>query len=188
MVFQQKDDVMIRKILLASACLAALAPAAWAHSFNVVMVVPDDLAQGARNDMAAAFLVASEERDGHANEESDGHLGGLDVYITLATVSDRARIDAADPDILALPLAGDARSGDAVVLGAMAADSSEATEFLSRPAGAGFAPFAARFSDRAGRAPGAEATAAYLAARRIDLAVRALESVDDRAELANLLK
>jgi hypothetical protein len=179
---------MIRKTLLAGACLMALAPAAWAHSFNVVMVVPDDLAQGVRDDMAAAFLVASEERDGHANEESDGHLGGLDVYITLAAMGDRARIDAADPDILALLLAGDARSGDAVILRAMDAGSPQATDLLNSAAGAGFAPFATRFSDRAGRTPGVEATAAYLAARRIDLAVRELEGVDDRAKLADQLK
>ncbi|PCH66864.1 MAG: hypothetical protein COC12_12365 [Rhodobacteraceae bacterium] len=168
--------------------LMALAPAAWAHSFNVVMVVPDDLAQGLRDDMVAAFLVASEERDGHANEESDGHLGGLDVYITLAAMGDRARIGAAGPDILALPLAGDARSGDAVILRAMDVGSPQATGFLNSAAGVDFAPFADRFADRAGRAPGAEATAAYLAARRIDLAVRQLQSVDDRAKLADLLK
>jgi hypothetical protein len=179
---------MIRKTLLAAAWLMAFAPAAWAHSFNVVMVVPDDLAQGLRDDMTAAFLVASEERDGHANEESDGHLGGLDVYITLAALGDRARIDAADPDIMALPMAGNAQSGDAVILEAMDAGSPQAVAFLNSPAGAGFAPFATRFSDRAGRTPGVEATAAYLAARRIDLAVRQLQGVDDRAKLAALLK
>ena len=27
------------------------------------------------------FLLATAERDGHADEEADGHLGGLDVYI-----------------------------------------------------------------------------------------------------------
>lgn len=179
---------MTRQILLVAAWLLAVAPAAWAHSFNVVMVVPDDLAQGVRDDMAAAFLVASEEQDGHANEESDGHLGGLDVYITLAAVGDRARIDAADPDILALPLAGEARSGDAVILRAIDAGSPKAAGFLNRAAGAGFSPFADRFATRTGRTPGTEATAAYLAARHIDLAVRELEGVEDRAELANLLK
>jgi len=179
---------MTRQILLVAAWLMAFAPAAWAHSFNVVMVVPDDLAQGARDDMAAAFLVASEERDGHANEDSDGHLGGLDVYITLAAMGERARIDAADPDILALPLAGEARSGDAVILRAMDAESPKAAGFLNSAAGAGFTPFADRFTTRAGRAPGPEATAAYLAARRIDLAVRQLQGVDDRAKLADLLK
>jgi hypothetical protein len=179
---------MTRQTLLASAVLMAFAPAAWAHSFNVVMVVPDDLAQGTRNDMAAAFLVASEERDGHANEESDGHLGGLDVYITLAAAGDQARIDGGDPDILALPMAGNARSGDAVVMGRMDAGSPTAAGFLSTPAGAGFAPFSERFTNRTGRAAGAGATAAYLAARRIDLAVRELEGVDERGELENLLK
>ncbi len=179
---------MTRQILLVAAWLMAFAPVAWAHSFNVVMVVPDDLTPGLRDDMAVGFLVASQERDGHANEESDGHLGGLDVYITLAPVSDHARIKAADPDILALPLAGEAQSGDAVILRAMDANSPQAAGFLNSAAGGGFAPFATRFSDRAGRTPGTEATAAYLAARRIDLAVRQLQGVDDRAKLADLLK
>ncbi len=179
---------MTRQILLASAWLLAFAPAALAHSFNVVMAVPDDLAQNTRSDMAAAFLVASEERDGHANEESDGHLGGLDVYITLAGISDSARIASADPDILALPLNGTAQSGDAVVMGPMDASALDAVAFLAKASGAGFAPFAERFTARTGRAPGPEAHAAYLTARRIDLAVQAQAGVSDRAALANQLK
>lgn len=179
---------MTRQIILASAWLLAFAPAALAHSFNVVMAVPDDLAQDVRNDMTAAFLVASEELDSHEGEESDGHLGGLDVYITLAGLGDRDRIASAEPDILALPLNGDIRSGDAVVLGPMDANSPEASEFLARPAAANLAGFADRFSARTGREPGPEARGAYLAARRIDLAVRTLEGVGDRAALANLLK
>lgn len=178
---------MNTRIILATAWLAAFAPAALAHSFNVVMAVPGDLAQDVRRDMAAAFLVASEETDSHANEESDGHLGGLDVYFTIAGSDETARINAAGPDILSLPLNGDATFGDAVVLGPLMAGSPQGAAFLARPAAPGLAPFAARFAARTGRAPGPEASAAYTAARQIDLAVRALGGVDDRGALENLL-
>jgi len=164
-----------------------LAQGAAAHSFNVVMAVPGDVSAETRSDMTAAFLLASEERDGHANEESDGHLGGLDVYFTLAGTDQVARMQAADPDILSLPLGGNARVGDAVVLESSGAGSSLVAGFLAQPANPGMTGFTSRYTARIGRAPGQEAIAAYAAARQIDLAVRALGAVDDRAALKKVL-
>ncbi len=178
---------MKARLIFACAWLVASAPVALAHSFNVVIAVPDAVSQQTRDEMSAAFLIASEERDGHDNQESDGHLGGLDVYLTLSALRDTRRIAAADPDIVSLPLNGDAAAGDAVVLGALSLASPQAIAFLAGAAGPGFDPFARRFAARLGRAPGPEAAAAYVAARRIDLAVRALGGVDDRAGLKDLL-
>ena len=178
---------MTRQIILIFAWLLATASPTLAHSFNVVMVVPGDLSQDIHRDMVLAFLVASEERDAHANQESDGHLGGLDVYITIAGPDERDRIQAADPDILSLPLRGDATFGDAVTFGPVNTTAPKAVAFLARPAAPGLAPFEQRFTARAGQTPGPEATAAYLAARQIGVAVRALGGVDDRAALARLL-
>ena len=178
---------MRKTMIVAGVWLMMLAQGAAAHSFNVVMAVPGDVAARTRADMTAAFLVASEERDGHANEESDGHLGGLDVYFTLAAVDQAARIRAADPDIVSLPLGGDAAMGDAVVLDRFAAGSPVIAGFLAQAADPGMAPFTNRFTARYGRAPGAEAVAAYAAARQIDLAVRALGGVEDRTALKKLL-
>jgi len=50
-----------------------------AHSFNLVFIAPlaDMSGQSALN----GFLLATREQDSHENEESDGHLGGLDSYI-----------------------------------------------------------------------------------------------------------
>jgi len=179
---------MTRQIIIVFAWLLATASPTLAHSFNVVMVVPDQVSPDVHRDMCLAFLVASEERDAHANQESDGHLGGLDVYITIAGLGARDRINAANPDILSLPLRGDATFDDAVTFGPLNTTSPKAVAFLARPAAPGLAPFAQRFAARTGQAPGPEATAAYLAARQIGVAVRALGGVGDRATLAQLLQ
>ena len=53
-----------------------------AHSFNVGFMAPlsgPDARQGER--ALDGFLLATRERDSHAFEESDGHLGGLDSYV-----------------------------------------------------------------------------------------------------------
>ncbi len=54
--------------------------AAQAHSFNVALVGEAVRESGAYD----GFRLATLERDAHAGEESDGHLGGLDVYIFTA--------------------------------------------------------------------------------------------------------
>ncbi len=53
-----------------------------AHSFDVGFMAPfsgPDAHQGQQ--ALNGFLLATRERDGHAFEESDGHLGGLDSYV-----------------------------------------------------------------------------------------------------------
>ncbi|MCF6273460.1 MAG: hypothetical protein L3J37_09790 [Rhodobacteraceae bacterium] len=71
------------KSILVSTFMIAGASGAQAHSFNV-LIVGENLAEtGAYN----GFRLATRERDGHANEESDGHLGGLDSYIFMAEPS-----------------------------------------------------------------------------------------------------
>lgn len=53
-----------------------------AHSFDVGFMAPlsgPDAHQGQQ--ALDGFLLATRERDGHAFEESDGHLGGLDSYV-----------------------------------------------------------------------------------------------------------
>jgi hypothetical protein len=187
-----KEKPMNRVIFLVKVTVAtwllALGTVASAHSFNVVLVVPADVSTAVRADMTSAFLVASEERDGHADEESDGHLGGLDVYVTLAGQDQRDLIVAADPDIVVLTTNTGALPDGAVALIPLPASSPKAADFLARPAANGLAPFGDRFVTRAGTTPGPEATLAYIAARQIDLAVRALGGVEDRAALTRLLQ
>jgi hypothetical protein len=178
---------MTRQIFLASAWLLAFASGALAHSFNVVMVVPADWSQEVRTDMINGFLVASAERDSHANEESDGHLGGLDVYITLAGDDQTSRIAKADPDIIVLVADTNAQPGDAVTFRPLPTRGPKGATYLMRGEDHGFAPFTERFTASTGAYPREEANVAYVAARQIDDAVRRLDGVDDRAALADRL-
>ncbi len=69
---------MILKVI--TLLLLVLPAAAQAHAFNV-LIFGNDLA---KTGAYSGFRLATRERDSHAGEESDGHLGGLDVYINMA--------------------------------------------------------------------------------------------------------
>jgi hypothetical protein len=66
------------KSLLGLIALVFISTAA-AHSFNLVFIAPFAKASG--KSALNGFLLATREQDSHENEESDGHLGGLDSYI-----------------------------------------------------------------------------------------------------------
>ena len=50
-----------------------------AHSFNLLFIAP--LAKMPGQSMLNGFLLATREQDSHENEDSDGHLGGLDSHV-----------------------------------------------------------------------------------------------------------
>ncbi len=55
-----------------------------AHSFDLALLLPlsgPDRELGER--MRAGFMEATRAFDGHPDEQSDGHLGGLDVHVTV---------------------------------------------------------------------------------------------------------
>ena len=55
---------------------------AWAHSFSLVFVMPMSGPQKESGQQALnGFLLATTEEDTHADETSDGHLGGLDSHV-----------------------------------------------------------------------------------------------------------
>lgn len=174
----------MKRILVAILIWALLAAAAFAHSFNMAMVVP----AGARVQAMQAFLLASGERDRHANEENYGHLGGLDVYVSIfemdVNAADlRAMVLAAEPDIIAL--VGPELQGMGLervfelasswVLPVYSASPRVTREFLA----AGRSRFTAQTSDQAGDV----AQLSYIAARLIDLAVRAQGAAADTGAL-----
>ena len=69
------------KILIGILLITSLG-SAWAHSFSLVFVMPmsgpqKELGRQALN----GFLLATTEEDAHADETSDGHLGGLDSHV-----------------------------------------------------------------------------------------------------------
>ncbi len=182
------------RALLAAMILAA-APMARAHGFYVTLVVPIGTSFEAQN----ALLLASGEQDRHDAEESDGHLGGLDVYFTLIaenylTLPPRPIVMESEPDIIVIladALRGRGMQGmldDAgPVILKLPAITPEDQRILSGGSRPGMDAFAPRYQAHYRRAPSPVATLAYIAARRIDAAVRQLGGVDDRAALAALL-
>ncbi len=59
-----------------------------AHSFQVAFLAPVAGEQARVGRQALdGFLLAASERDGHPGQESDGHLGGLDVYVSAIDTS-----------------------------------------------------------------------------------------------------
>lgn len=137
--------------------------------------------------------LASTERDGHSNETSDGHLGGLDLIIQPEPVGADHGVDwlkrpeGGVPDIILL-MSGDADIVDGDASGGLAMGTGRLRPNIAwdddgrSPDG-----FVARFRALFAQSPDLSAAMAYNAARRIDLAVRPLGSVADRAALAESL-
>lgn len=50
-----------------------------AHSFNLVLIAPISELTG--QEARHGFMLATREQDSHADETSDGHLGGLDSHV-----------------------------------------------------------------------------------------------------------
>lgn len=151
-----------------------------AHSFNVGVLLPAD--KTAEAQAIDGFMFAARERDGHPDEESDGHLGGLDVYIL--------RVDAAagTDTVLATLDRLVAESDIRFITGIAPAELRQAiSERYAGPLPAvafgvaqqdattmDGAPFAPAFAARFGAAPTDAALQAYAGARFIDRVVRRL--------------
>ncbi len=176
---------------------ALLAPSAQAHEFVVTI-----RAVGAERDLVLAdalrgFLLATKERDGHPDETSNGHLGGLDVYIIPQT----------GENVVGFPIlkmAPSDHSNITVVVGAsgavdavleqvgkegpaMRAGALHGANLWSGTAPSNSAGFAARYNLAYQQPASKWAADGYNAARRIDDAVRLFGGVDDKAALERAL-
>jgi hypothetical protein len=190
-----KIQTRIAFLLLAMVAANLLvAGPALAHRFNVALVLPPLTATTAVPDQArqirAGFMLATTERDSHPDQESDGHLGGLDVYVAV--------IDGAGD--AAAEIGRIARSGAADIVVAFGSDALQsriakllegAKTVLLRPGPTPFgnaarpavAAFKASYRKQYGGAATPNAARGYNAARRIDLAVREQGGTDDQARL-----
>lgn len=181
---------------LVGAALLAMSGAAAAHSFNVLLLLPltgpdADAGKQARR----GFMLATRERDSHPGEESDGHLGGLDVYVSTADTGDPSagRPQPADGEAFAVVVALDPTrdlSGDGSPAMANAAAVGPRRTPFEDPSGAGreaVASFADAYKSAYGAAPSDDAAQGYDAARRIDAAVREAGGTADRDALAQRL-
>lgn len=151
-----------------------------AHSFNVGLIEYSsaEWTRSARN----GFLLATREQDAHAFEESDGHLGGLDVYlIDLGSLDDAgASQRLAESEALFAVGFAPSQAGDALLddHGVVLVDPARANYWqaavdtptkLRTLDGAGFYDrFIATYGDR----PDIPALHAYLAARVVAAVIR----------------
>jgi hypothetical protein len=196
----------MRTILAAMAAAAAIVLAigpANAHSFNVALLIGQSgPVAGEGGQIRDGFLLATRERDAHPDEESDGHLGGLDVYLFLLDGADDslasvgALLAQKTIDILAV-LAPDvpietvrplAAGSGAILLapGKMAFPASTAAGVaIEAPA---VRAFVTAFKAEFGYLPSQSAARGYNAAKRIDTAARAQGGVADRAALRQALR
>lgn len=166
--------------------LSLVAVPATAHEFELLLLAPPDATDAALDQMRAAFLIASHERDNHPDETSEGHLGGMDVQLTLARIGEAA--GAPDLAFVVAPFAAASDPAVATLAAAVDAVVVHSGHLAAAPEGldagdAALPPFADRFKAETGQAPGPEALDAYLGARLVDLAVRPAGSVDDRQAL-----
>lgn len=166
--------------LLSLAVMLGIIVPASAHSFDVLLII-DGPEEG--NASYHAFRLATKERDGHANEESDGHLGGLDVYIS--TPDEFGGIEqalaASVPDFVVVPFGMDIADGFRAEVEASGAIFLSVANTTSKMQLDFLADFPSVFRQTFDHEPDAQALASYVAARLIDVAVRLQAGVDDRA-------
>lgn len=174
-----------------------------AHSFNVALVIPLSGPFSADGKtFREGFMLATKERDGHPDEESDGHLGGLDVYLHTADIHDarlaglKSLLKKRAIDII-VPT-GSNRSIDETILSFVGGDSvlltpgrvqlPDSTQPGIPERSSKVTAFNSAFEKEYGYQPSASAAHGYNAARRIDAAVRSLGGVADKPLLQSVLK
>ena len=179
--------VLTLKFLLAALVGGSFASGAMAHSFNVTLLLPlsgPDAGQGRQ--FLNGFMLATRERDAHPNQESDGHLGGLDVYVT--TIDNQS-----DPGELTRIINGDDQADIVALFPSPATaeilensfDQSHAALLLagqnpfSDSSLPGVAAFSAAYLADYSQQPDQNAASGYNMARRIDQAVRSRGGASD---------
>jgi len=173
-----------------------------AHGFNLGFLTPlsgPDSRLG--REAVNGFLLATRERDGHAFEESDGHLGGLDSFVIMIDTGRSIEAVRSHLDTL--------QKGEGIVFltGVSVADILTATDVtldeaqtvLVDPVNTAIYPAAISTSDSLvtmdgvpyltafleayGHEPGPYAIQGYIAARLIDVAVSAVEGKFSRRDV-----
>lgn len=135
-------------------------------------------------------MLATKERDGHPDQESDGHLGGLDVYVSV--IDGQGNVAA---DIRRIMTSGKvdivAAFGPETTLSLIRKLLDDKKIALLPPGQSPFSKsdlpgvvaFISAYEREYGNRPSAQAAQGYNAARRIDNAVRTQGGVDDTGEL-----
>lgn len=178
----------IAGLILVAACLSQAA-SVLAHSFHVALVIPmSGQSESTGQQIIDGFMLATQERDNHPDNHADGHLGGLDVYVH--------RADAQDKDLGKLKSVLQEQTIDFIVPIGSGKDIGAAIAAISGDSVIVLSPgrlpqHRAGFKSAFQAAYGYEATEmsaqGYNEARRLDAAIRPLDSVDDKTELRKRL-
>ncbi len=174
--------------------MLAAGPAA-AHEFTAAILSVGEGREARLAEAVRGFLLAAEERDGHAGQTSDGHIGGVDVNIlplpaeAAGAVGDLNGRPDATPHVVVV--VGPEKEASAAM--AEASANSAVLRPGTLPARAVWTDaaaadsFAERYRSAYGTAPTEAAAEGYNAARRLEVAVRPLDGTEPRAELASAL-
>ena len=164
---------------------------ALAHRFNVALIIPNSNAGSLQSrQIREGFMLATAERDNHPDQESDGHLGGLDVYVKVIdgqgdVAADLRRI--ATQGVIDIVAAFGSDSTLSIVRklldGKMVALLLPGQSPFAKSELPAVAAFISAYEKVYGRRPSSQAAQGYNAARRIDVAVRAQGGVNDTALL-----
>ncbi len=164
----------------------------FAHSFGVVLISPQsgELSQSGLS-FRNGFMLATTQRDSHPNEESDGHLGGLDVYVSFVDATgdvNRAVLETIEQTDIDIVLSYGLAPDDILQLNTVLAQSNAVFLMPANLSGqsrneAGEAAFRTDFETMFGYQAEQSAVLGYNAAQRIERAVRAQGRVDDRGAL-----
>ncbi len=188
---------LLARLLALAAWVGTLVGAdnsAAAHEFTAALLAYGPDAEVRLVDAVNGFLLAADERDGHANETSDGHLGGVDVQILPLLRGDVTRVrgligspsDRPDVVVLLNPAVDSAAARalwpDAIVLRAGTLPPRTVWTDRTRPDG-----FAAGYLAAFGTAPTPAAAQGYNEARRLDLAIRPLDGLRPRQDIEEAL-
>lgn len=166
---------------------------AMAHEFTAAILVTGEESAERLAEAVDGFLLAADERDGHADETSDGHLGGVDVQVLPLPQQMAGQVKG----LIGTP---SALTDVVVVVG----PAPEAVDGLAPigpdtivmtvgklPRGwqdlAGATSFASRYVAKYGKAPTEAAAQGYNAARRLDVAIRPLDGLEPRAAVSSAL-
>ncbi len=192
---KRKTYVTCRLWVLLGIIFYSVSPAL-THSFKVVLVVPSSGSQfEAAKQIREGFMVATAERDSHPDQESDGHLGGLDVYVTIVDESGdvptklEQAITEHEPDIIVAFNSQDRpflfneivrRQNVPFLVSNRSPDLASGRPSIVR--------FSSAYTERFGGTPSSYALSGYVAARRIDVAVRAQGGVEDKKAIMRNFK
>lgn len=174
-------------ILAATLTAALITSPAAAHSFRLGLAAPFSGPDATIGQQALDGLrLATRERDGHPEETSDGHLGGLDSYLLpLDTSGASLRSQAEDLAVEIVTTAAPVPGLEAALDGAPIAycPATAGPVPADRLTGPEAAEFVSAFRKEFGRDPTPAAARGYNAGRAVDAAVRSLGDASDTAAI-----